>query len=74
MFDQKVPKLWSKISWMSESLSIWFSEFIARNEQYGRWIYEARPNVFWMTGFFNAQGHPISAVLTMAGSLGFELL
>ncbi|XP_046400520.1 dynein axonemal heavy chain 8 [Ischnura elegans] len=55
-YDARVPNSWKKGSWVSTSLGFWFTELLDRNQQFSSWIYEARPNVFWMTGFFNAQG------------------
>ncbi|XP_052798280.1 dynein axonemal heavy chain 8-like [Mya arenaria] len=56
MFDAKVPNLWRKISWQSSTLGFWYTELLERNEQFNRWIFQGRPDVFWMTGLFNPQG------------------
>ncbi|XP_064611990.1 dynein axonemal heavy chain 5-like isoform X2 [Liolophura sinensis] len=56
MYDARIPKAWQKISWDSSTLGFWFTEMIERNTQFYNWCFEGRPNTFWMTGFFNAQG------------------
>ncbi|XP_047128116.1 dynein axonemal heavy chain 8 isoform X1 [Hydra vulgaris] len=56
MFDARVPTLWQKISWQSSTLGFWFTELIERNQQFSTWIFNGRPKVFWMTGFFNPPG------------------
>ncbi|KAI8438606.1 hypothetical protein MSG28_011048 [Choristoneura fumiferana] len=56
IYDAKVPKIWLKSSWSSSTLGFWFTEFLERNIQFSTWCFQARPNSFWMTGFFNPQG------------------
>ncbi|KAL4222174.1 Dynein heavy chain 8 [Mactra antiquata] len=56
MFDAKVPSLWRKVSWQSSTLGFWYTELLERNEQFYRWVFQGRPDVFWMTGLFNPQG------------------
>ena len=55
LFDARVPAAWVSISWPSSSLSFWFSDVIARHAQYSAWLESGRPDVFWMSGFFNPQ-------------------
>nr|XP_015210363.1 PREDICTED: dynein heavy chain 5, axonemal-like [Lepisosteus oculatus] len=56
MYDARIPKLWQKISWESATLGFWFTELLERNQQFHTWLFNGRPNQFWMTGFFNPQG------------------
>ncbi|EDS37982.1 ciliary dynein heavy chain 5 [Culex quinquefasciatus] len=56
IYDARVPEVWKRGSWASSSLGFWFTELIERNQQFYTWCFKGRPNMFWMTGFFNPQG------------------
>ena len=62
MFDAKVPPTWlftpggDEFSWLSPTLGLWFTSFVARDLQYRTWLESTRPVVYWMTGFSNPQG------------------
>ncbi|CAB3256562.1 unnamed protein product [Arctia plantaginis] len=56
IYDAKVPAIWLRSSWTSSTLGFWFTEFLERTIQFSTWCFQARPNSFWMTGFFNPQG------------------
>ncbi|XP_046389607.1 dynein axonemal heavy chain 5 [Ischnura elegans] len=56
MYDARIPDQWQKVSWESATLGFWYTELLERDAQFRRWCNNGRPNVFWMTGFFNPQG------------------
>ncbi|GLH09316.1 Uncharacterized protein GBIM_14419, partial [Gryllus bimaculatus] len=56
MYDARIPDRWLKVSWESATLGFWYTELLERDAQFRRWCAKGRPNVFWMTGFFNPQG------------------
>ncbi|KAJ3258377.1 Dynein heavy chain 5, axonemal [Boothiomyces macroporosus] len=56
LYDAVVPATWAKISWQSATIGLWYSEFLARAAQFHTWLYDGRPLVFWLPGFFNPQG------------------
>ncbi|KAL0274316.1 UNVERIFIED_CONTAM: hypothetical protein PYX00_006769 [Menopon gallinae] len=56
IYDAKIPKLWLRGSWASSSIGFWFTELLERDIQFRTWLMTGRPNMFWMTGFFNPQG------------------
>ncbi|XP_067125373.1 dynein axonemal heavy chain 8-like isoform X2 [Centruroides vittatus] len=56
IYDSRVPTLWVKIGWEATTLGFWFTELLDRNKQLSQWLFASRPNIFWMSGFFNPQG------------------
>uniref|UniRef100_H2ZG69 Dynein, axonemal, heavy chain 5 n=1 Tax=Ciona savignyi TaxID=51511 RepID=H2ZG69_CIOSA len=56
IFDAQVPDAWIKISWDSATIGFWFTGLLDRNAQFRTWLFDGKPNQFWMTGFFNPQG------------------
>ncbi|XP_050507714.1 dynein axonemal heavy chain 5 [Diabrotica virgifera virgifera] len=56
MYDARIPERWQKISWESATLGFWYTELLERDAQFRTWCQNGKPNVFWMTGFFNPQG------------------
>eukprot|EP00954_Amorphochlora_amoebiformis_P011061 865791-Amorphochlora_amoeboformis.AAC.1 len=62
MFDGRPPRHWYvdaggvEIAWTDESLPDWFDGLLLRHKQLMDWLTSMRPNVYWMTGFFNPQG------------------
>lgn len=55
MYDARIPDRWQRISWESATLGFWYTELLERDMQFRAWCDKGRPNVFWMTGFFNPQ-------------------
>uniref|UniRef100_A0A183SJY9 Dynein axonemal heavy chain 3 n=2 Tax=Schistocephalus solidus TaxID=70667 RepID=A0A183SJY9_SCHSO len=56
IFDARIPSSWRKISWNSATLGFWFTDLLDRNMQFHDWLFQGRPNCYWLTGFFNPQG------------------
>jgi Dynein heavy chain C-terminal domain len=68
IYDARVARLWTytiagdEFSWILPTLGLWFSSLIMRDEQSRTWLNSGRPNVYWLTGFFNPQVRGVSAV------------
>ena len=56
IYDARVPTAWKRGSWESSTLGFWYAELIERNQQFSSWLFDGRPQMFWMTGFFNPTG------------------
>lgn len=57
IFDARVPPKWTKKSWSSPTLGVWFGDgLVNRTAELVGWLTGGRPKSFWMTGFFNSQG------------------
>merc|ERR1719223_7711 len=62
MFEARVPSMWlntvagDEFSWLLLGLGLWFSSLLLRDDQDRTWLMGGRPNVYWLTGFFNPQG------------------
>jgi len=57
IFDARVPPLWTKKSWLSPTLGVWFGEGLCnRTQELIQWVSGGRPKAYWLTGFFNPQG------------------
>lgn len=56
LYDARVPTAWIKLSWQGSTLGLWYSELLQRTAQFQTWLYDGRPLVFWLSGFFNPQG------------------
>merc|ERR1712070_821790 len=56
LFDARVPSSFTKKSWISPSLGLWFGQLCNRTAELVNWLGNGRPKSFWLTGFFNAQG------------------
>lgn len=56
LFDARVPSSFTKKSWVSPSLGLWFGQLCNRTAELVNWLAQGRPKSFWLTGFFNAQG------------------
>ena len=55
VWKSPISVVW-QISWESATIGFWFTDLLDRHAQFTSWLFEGRPNVFWMTGFFNPQG------------------
>jgi dynein heavy chain len=62
LFSASVPTTWAltpggdEFSWLSTTLGLWFTSFLARDLQDRTWLNSAAPPCAWLTGFFNPQG------------------
>merc|ERR1711988_2002301 len=57
IFDARVPPQWTKKSWSSPTLGVWFGDGLCnRTAELVGWLMGGRPKAYWMTGYFNPQG------------------
>jgi len=62
IYDALPPVFWFKdasgvlMSWELPTLPLWYQGLLDREKQLTDWLDNGRPNVYWMTGFFNPQG------------------
>ncbi|KAL0234370.1 hypothetical protein PCE1_001406 [Barthelona sp. PCE] len=56
LFDARVPDLWQKLSWSAANLGEWLTDVDKRFEQYNIWLFQGRPKMYWLGGFYNPTG------------------
>eukprot|EP00792_Barthelona_sp_PAP020_P008883 TRINITY_DN3255_c1_g1_i1.p1 TRINITY_DN3255_c1_g1~~TRINITY_DN3255_c1_g1_i1.p1 ORF type:complete len:3803 (+),score=1118.83 TRINITY_DN3255_c1_g1_i1:106-11514(+) len=59
LYDARVPKTWTRLSWESPTLGDWLADVDSRCQQYRSWLdlpKDSKPSAFWLGGFYNPQG------------------
>lgn len=56
IFDNKIPEMWSKVSYPSlKNLGSYLNDLVERLNYMSKWVEEGAPTNFWISGFYFTQ-------------------